>query len=689
MVRLVDAPPARAPPPRPPAPAGRIPSPRSRSDMSPPKYLTTSPPPLTTSSVHHQADVSSALHALKLNDAASLAASTRAEKHSGVDAAADSPTRISAVDHDPSLASRPSTPGSGGTSPQSSSAAKSPSARDRDRELARDDDDDDVVVDAAASSPSTSTPPPSNAWSLRDFRIFERVGSSRLSVVHRAQHASTGMELALKCYLRSKLDAFTLNQIRREIEVHASVSDPSICAFYGSFEDDRGNVYLLHEFARRGDVFSLFGAAGGTLSEERTCREIIRPVTRAVAYLHQRGIAHRDIKPENLLAGEAGAGCKLTDFGFAVDYTKNRLVTRLGTTDYMAPEIVLCDKARRDELRALGVSGYGPEVDIWAIGVLAYECLTGKAPFECASTRETYDNILRGRVEIPRWVSSEAEDFILGCLRKDPKTRFTARLAHEHEWVVSHCGGPWGTRGAGADRPSPSSGGDADAESETTTDPDRERDRSAVDDAGEAAKAPDPPTPKGTAWEGSPRVFGRRPREVEGVEGASMMTFPSSAGYRSASTPQGRGLFGAAAALAPGVVATTTTTTKTTTTTTVTKTPPREKTIEETSPSPSPSPSPAPAPAPETGGDVPPAMEAETRRRSLDDPAAARRSSSFNNVMQAARRGIGRVREFIYSGQSQSESGFASGVSTQEGTADEEGDVAKESGGGDDGAKDY
>ena len=73
--------------------------------------------------------------------------------------------------------------------------------------------------------------------------------------MYHAQHKSTGMNLALKCYLRDKVDPLTLSQIRREIDIHAVVSHPAITNFYGSFEDDRGNIYLLHEYAKKGDVF--------------------------------------------------------------------------------------------------------------------------------------------------------------------------------------------------------------------------------------------------------------------------------------------------------------------------------------------------------------------------------------------------------------------------------------------------
>ena len=126
-------------------------------------------------------------------------------------------------------------------------------------------------------------------WSLADFRVGERVGASRLSAVYHAMHKSTGMDIALKCYLRDRLDAFSLAQIKREVSIHAKLAHPAVVPFYGSFEDERGNIYLLHEYARGGDVFSLLNKSGGAFSEAQTCGQILHPVASAVAYLHARG----------------------------------------------------------------------------------------------------------------------------------------------------------------------------------------------------------------------------------------------------------------------------------------------------------------------------------------------------------------------------------------------------------------
>lgn len=178
----------------------------------------------------------------------------------------------------------------------------------------------DQQIDYPCALPRAGPAP--RAWCLGDFSIGKRVGSSKLSNVFHATHKLSGMDVALKCYLGTKLDAFTMTQVRREIEIHAAAKHRAIATLYGSFTEN-GDVVMIHEYARRGDVYNALSEAGGTFDEQRTSTEIIGPVASAVHYLHNRGVMHRDIKPENILLGD-NAGCLLTDFGFALDYRKNR-----------------------------------------------------------------------------------------------------------------------------------------------------------------------------------------------------------------------------------------------------------------------------------------------------------------------------------------------------------------------------
>jgi len=305
-------------------------------------------------------------------------------------------------------------------------------------------------------------------FALVDFALFKRVGGGRYSAVYHAKYKRLGMDMALKRYVRERLQPHSMEQIAREIAIHSQMQHASIAPFYGAFLDEHtGDIYLIHEFAHRGDVFNALNATTfGRFSETRAAREVIKPLVNAVVYLHQRGVVHRDIKPENILVAEAGSTmvmngggghgrettmannrayarytAKLTDFGFACDLNVHKPLARLGTTDYMAPEVVACNRERREELQQRNESGYGAAVDNWAIGVLTYELLVGIPPFagpNSPNREDMYERILKGAYsKIPSFVSDKAKDFITRCLEVDPEKRATAEELLEHEWLVS------------------------------------------------------------------------------------------------------------------------------------------------------------------------------------------------------------------------------------------------------------
>jgi aurora kinase len=107
----------------------------------------------------------------------------------------------------------------------------------------------------------------------------------------------------------------------------------------------------------------------------------------------KQNIAHRDIKPENILVTSSKT-IKIADFGLAIDCAAERPVTRAGTLDYMAPETLVCpDKKHPEENKDKTTLVYGLGVDCWAVGVLAYELIVGRPPFQQESRSETYDYI--------------------------------------------------------------------------------------------------------------------------------------------------------------------------------------------------------------------------------------------------------------------------------------------------------
>jgi aurora kinase len=179
------------------------------------------------------------------------------------------------------------------------------------------------------------------------------------------------MDVAIKCYSRARLNTRSLQLVSEEIELHSSLSHPGLTSFYGWFEDKRRNICIVLELAKRGDLFGVIhyedgrdSDGAGTLTESQVCQCVIRPIASALAHMHAKGIMHRDIKPGNVLVAGDGMSCKLADFEFAVNYRRHKVSTRLGTLEYMAPEMLRCDTDMRNWLRREGKSGYGPEVGL-------------------------------------------------------------------------------------------------------------------------------------------------------------------------------------------------------------------------------------------------------------------------------------------------------------------------------------
>ena len=277
-------------------------------------------------------------------------------------------------------------------------------------------------------------------FKLADFELMEKVGSGMCSTVHHAVHIESGIHVALKCYRISELSVTCQLHVKREVVLHSKLKHSNVTSLQGCFEDDKGNVYLVLEYAKRGDLFEMLHVAKFEqrfFPEKEVVDVIIRPIASALVHMHEKGIMHRDIKPENLLICGSGSRTevKLSDFGFALDYKRNAPLSRLGTIEYMAPEVIACDSKRRAELSAAGQPGYGPEVDCWAIGVLVYECLYNSVPFPSENLESAREAMQRGFITLKNHISPEARDFILSCLDLNPKTRITARGMLDHPWL--------------------------------------------------------------------------------------------------------------------------------------------------------------------------------------------------------------------------------------------------------------
>jgi serine/threonine protein kinase len=247
-----------------------------------------------------------------------------------------------------------------------------------------------------------------------DFYSVEdkAIGKGGFGKVWKVRYKDSDKVYVIKVMCKQNIIAQKMTeQINREIEIMYKINHPHIIKLINHFEDDQ-NLYLIMELGAKGQLFSLLNKYRHGFDQTRAA-QYMREIISAVKYLHSFDppIIHRDIKPENILLDENGR-CKLADFGWSNYVNPDKVrVTFCGTPEYLAPEMV-------------NKIGHDTSVDIWALGVLCFELLTGKLPFNGRNNKELFSNI--GALNI-NWPENDfnplAKNLIIKILKKNPKER--------------------------------------------------------------------------------------------------------------------------------------------------------------------------------------------------------------------------------------------------------------------------
>jgi serine/threonine-protein kinase len=254
------------------------------------------------------------------------------------------------------------------------------------------------------------------------YELLEKIGQGAMGVVYKARQLPLKRLVALKLALPGgllPLEAST--RFHTEGEAIARLQHPNIVCVHDFGEQD-GQPFFSMELVEGQSLAQKL--SGGPLSE-REAAELVRTLALAVAFAHQQGVIHRDLKPANVLLAADGA-VKLTDFGLArildTDTGQTQRQMILGTASYMAPE-----QARGD------VTAVGPLADVYGLGAILYEAITGQPPFRAATRAETLSQVQHRDPVPPSGLRSRAcpylEAVCLKCLEKDPAHRYPSAAA--------------------------------------------------------------------------------------------------------------------------------------------------------------------------------------------------------------------------------------------------------------------
>src|SRR4030095_8370117 len=255
-----------------------------------------------------------------------------------------------------------------------------------------------------------------------DYELLQEIGRGGQGVVYRARQKSLNRIVALKVIgLAHWATEAHVKRFRMEAEAAAHLDDPHIIPIYEIGERD-GACYYSMKFIEGGQLDRVIGSE---LMPLRKAAELMAKLARTLDYAHEHGILHRDIKPGNILLDAKGEP-HLTDFGLArlveTESTVTRTMEVLGTPSYMAPEQAVGNNAR--------VTG---ATDIYGLGAVLYQLLTGHPPFAGGTTYETVRLVLDTEPRQPRlWnrkIDHDLATICLKCLDKDPQRRYSSALA--------------------------------------------------------------------------------------------------------------------------------------------------------------------------------------------------------------------------------------------------------------------
>jgi len=251
------------------------------------------------------------------------------------------------------------------------------------------------------------------------YHKYEQIGKGAYSTVYKAYHNDLSKIFAVK-EINISIHKKNIERFREEIFLMNKFNHQNILKLYETIEDDN-YIYLILEYCENGDLKNFLNKRP---MKEKNVRKFMKQIVSGLQYLNNKNVYHRDLKPQNILLTQDYT-IKISDFGLAKTCESNTLLdTICGSPMYMAPEIMKYKK-------------YDTKADLWSLGVIFYQMLTGKTPYTARSHSELMNNIENQDIVFPKCinVTKEGLDLLLKLLQKKSDERMTWEELFKHIWL--------------------------------------------------------------------------------------------------------------------------------------------------------------------------------------------------------------------------------------------------------------
>lgn len=251
------------------------------------------------------------------------------------------------------------------------------------------------------------------------YHKYEQIGKGAYSTVYKAYHNDLSKIFAVK-EINISIHKKNIERFREEIFLMNKFDHQNILKLYETIEDDN-YIYLILEYCENGDLKNFLNKRP---MKEKNVRRFMKQIVSGLQYLNNKNVYHRDLKPQNILLTKDYT-IKISDFGLAKTCESDTLLdTICGSPMYMAPEIMKYKK-------------YDTKADLWSLGVIFYQMLTGKTPYTARSHSELMNNIENQEIVFPKCirVTKEGLDLLLKLLQKKSDERMTWEELFKHTWL--------------------------------------------------------------------------------------------------------------------------------------------------------------------------------------------------------------------------------------------------------------